>query len=61
MLAWTWIYHERPEGALYDFLMRCSDDELAKLWQANKALTHGMRGAIPPPLPLQLKRPGYWI
>ena len=41
MLAWTWIYHERPEGALYDFLMRCSDDELAELWQANKALTRG--------------------
>jgi hypothetical protein len=42
MLAWTWIYHERPEGALYDFLMRCSDDELAELWQANKALTRGV-------------------
>ena len=39
MLAWTWIYHERPEGALYDFLMRCSDDELAELW--NKTLTRG--------------------
>jgi hypothetical protein len=39
MLAWTWIYYERPEDALYDFLMRCSEDELAELWQANKALT----------------------
>jgi hypothetical protein len=41
MLAWTWIGYERPQPALYDFLMRCSDDELAELWEANKALTCG--------------------
>lgn len=41
MLGWSWICHERPEEALYAFLLRCSDDELGELWEANKAITRG--------------------
>jgi hypothetical protein len=41
MLGWSWICHERPEAFLYDFLLRCSDDELGELWEPNKSIIRG--------------------